>query len=169
MVGWETHFFFMHSEKELEEIAFSVLEETEYKIIELVVRGEKRTKVLELYVDRREGVNIDELAGLSRKLEELIESGPFAGELSKIVISSPGAERPFRYIWQLDKHIGRNLEVVLNDDTKTEGRILEVDDEAGTIRLAVVQEGKKKTDPVEVDLKFENMKEAKVKISFSKK
>ena len=59
----------MHSEKALEEIAFSVLEETDYKIIDLVVRGEKRTKVLELYVDRREGVNIDELAGLSRILE----------------------------------------------------------------------------------------------------
>lgn len=39
--GLETHFFFMHSEKALEEIAFSILEETDYKIIELVVRGEK--------------------------------------------------------------------------------------------------------------------------------
>ena len=159
----------MHSEKALEEIAFSVLEETEYKIIELVVRGEKRTKVLELYVDRLEGVNIDELASLSRRLEEKIEETLFAGEMSKIVISSPGAERAFKYIWQLDKHVGRILEIVLNDETKTEGRLLEVDDDSGTVKIAVAPEGKKKADPVEIELKFDNIKEAKVKISFSKK
>lgn len=159
----------MHSEKALEEIAFSVLEETDYKIIDLVVRGEKRTKVLELYVDRREGVNIDELAGLSRILEEKIEETPFAGELSKIVISSPGVERAFKYVWQLDKHIGRTMEILLNDDTMMVGRLLEVDDDTGTVKIVLAPDGKKKADPVEIELKFENIKEAKVKISFSKK
>lgn len=69
----------------------------------------------------------------------------------------------------MDKHVGRTLEIVLNDETKTEGRLLEVDDDSGTVKIAVAPEGKKKADPVEIELKFENIKEAKVKISFSKK
>ncbi len=169
MVGWETHFFFMQSENELEEIARSVIDETDYEIIDLIVRGEKRTKVLELYVDRRESVNIDELAGISRRLEEKIESGPLAGEMSKIVLSSPGAERSFKFIWQLQKHIGRNLEIVMKDGSKVEGRLLEVEEESGRIKLEVAVAGKKKSDPVELDLNFGDINESRVKLSFSKK
>ncbi len=169
MVGWETHFFFMQSENAIEEIVRSVIEETDYKIIDLIIRGEKRTKVLELFVDRRENVNIDELAGISRRLEEKIESGPFAGEMSRIVLSSPGAERSFKFIWQLQKHIGRNLEILMNDETKVEGRLLEADEELGRLKLEVALAGKKKSEPVEIDLNFGDISESRVKLSFSKK
>ena len=85
------------------------------------------------------------------------------------MISSPGAERAFKYVWQLDKHIGRTLEILFNDDTMMVGRLLEVDDDTGTVKIQLAPDGKKKADPVEIELKFENIKEAKVKISFSKK
>ena len=169
LVGCETHFFFMQSEKEFEEIVRSVIEETDYKVIDLVIRGEKRTKVLELYVDRRDSVNIDELASISRRLEEKLESSPLSGEMSKIVLSSPGAERSFRFIWQLQKHIGRNLDVILNDGSGIEGTLLDTNEESGNIKLKVAASGKKKSEPVELDLNFGDIRESRVKISFSKK
>lgn len=153
----------------MEEIIRSVIEATDYRIIELVIRGEKRTKVLEVFVDRKEGVNIDELAEISRELERRIEESHFAGELLKIIVSSPGIERPFRYIWQLDKHIGRTLWVRLNDGRELEGKLEIVSDEDGELCILIVPEGKKKSEPVETLIRFDDMKEAKIKISFSKK
>ena len=153
----------------MEEIIRSVIEATDYRIIELVIRGEKRTKVLEIFVDRKEGVNIDELAEISRELERKIEESNYAGELSKIIVSSPGIDRPFRYIWQLDKHVGRTLWVRLNDGREIEGKLERVSDEDGELCILVVPEGKKKSEPVETLIRFADMKEAKIKISFSKK
>lgn len=153
----------------MEEIIRSVIEATDYRIIELVIRGEKRTKVLEVFVDRKEGVNIDELAEISRELERRIEESHFAGELSKIIVSSPGIDRPFRYIWQLDKHVGRTLWVRLNDGSEIEGKLERVSDEDGELCILVAPEGRKKSDPVETLIRFDEMKEAKIKISFSKK
>ncbi|MBX7043488.1 MAG: ribosome maturation factor [Ignavibacteria bacterium] len=153
----------------MEEIIKSVIEATDYRIIELVIRGEKRTKVLEVFVDRKEGVNIDELAEISRELERRIEESHYAGELLKIIVSSPGIDRPFRYIWQLDKHVGRTLWLRLNDGSELEGKLNAVSDEAGELMILVAPDGKKKSDPVEALIKFKDVKEAKVKISFSKK
>ena len=153
----------------MQEIIKSVIEATDYRIIELVIRGEKRTKVLEVFVDRKEGVNIDELAEISRELERRIEESHYAGELLKIIVSSPGIDRPFRYIWQLDKHVGRTLWLRLNDGSELEGKLNAVSDEAGELMILVAPDGKKKSDPVEALIKFKDVKEAKVKISFSKK
>lgn len=153
---------------QLEELIRSVLDASEYRIIELVLRGEKRTKVLEVFVDRKEGVNIDELASLSRDIEEKIEQSTFAGELSKIILSSPGAERPFKFIWQLTKHIGRMLEIQLKDGRKIEGKLLAADDVAGEILVSIAPE-KKKAEAVEAAFRFEDIESAKVRISFSKK
>jgi ribosome maturation factor RimP len=158
----------MYPETAMEEIIESVIGESDYKIIDLVIRGEKRTKVLEIFVDRKEAINLDELAELSRRLEDRLELSPFAGEISKIVISSPGADRSIKHIWQLFKHIGRILEIKMNDETGIEGKLTNVNEDSGEITLSIFASGKKKTDPVVNVLKFEDIKEAKVKISFSK-
>lgn len=169
MVGCETHFFFMLPEKELEEKINIVVRKSGYEVIEYLVRGEKRTKVLEIFVDREEGVNIDDLAGMSREIDEMLEEGAYLDEFSRIVVSSPGIDRPFRYLWQLHKHIGRTLEGILKDGAAFEGKIAEIFDAPGEIVLETFQGGKKKGDPVPVTVKFSDIKEARIKISFTKK
>lgn len=168
LVGWETHFFFMQSESRIEDISRAVIAEGGYELIEMIMRGEKRTRVLELFVDRKAFVNIDDLAEMSRRLEERIGTELPETDLSRIVMSSPGTERPFRHVWQLDKHIGRTLSAEMNDGTHHEGIIENVDDETGVITLLVPGE-KKKSGPVEVFLNFRDIRESRIKISFSKK
>ena len=168
MVGCETHFFFMLPERELEEKIAGIAGKTGYRIIELLVRGEKRTKVLEVFVDREDGVNVDELAGISRDIEEELENSAFSSEFSKIVVSSPGIDRPFRYLWQLQKHKGRTLEGSFQDGTKFEGKIADIDADSGEVVLLVPQPGKKKSEPVEMRISFGNIRDARIKISFSK-
>lgn len=170
MVGCETHFFFAKMENELKSIIEEYFSSSEYKIIELVFRGEKGTKVAEVYVDKEDGININELAAINRELNDLVDTKLIVKDLSKLVVSSPGAERSFRYLWQLKKHTGRILEIELHSGEKTEGRLISVEDSgSGLILLEIIikEKGKKNT-PETRAINFSDIKESRVKISFSK-
>ncbi|MBL0106785.1 MAG: hypothetical protein IPP52_05735 [Ignavibacteria bacterium] len=45
-------------ENELKSIIEEYFSSSDYRIIELVLRGEKGTKVAEVYVDKEDGINI---------------------------------------------------------------------------------------------------------------
>jgi len=155
-------------ENQLNSIINGFFGDTGYGIIEMVERGEKGTKVLEIYVDSEEGIKLDDLAELNRKLNKLIDEKIPVNDLSKLMISSPGAERPFKYLWQLKKHTGRKIEIELNSGEKTEGKLLEADRESNGMILIEIS-GNKKAGTGEIRaINFGDIKESKVKISFSK-
>lgn len=170
MVGCETHFFFAKMENELKTIIEEYFDSSDYRIIELVFRGEKGTKVAEIYVDREEGININELAAINRELNELVDNKLIIKDLSKLVVSSPGAERSFRFLWQLKKHAGRILEIELNSGERIEGKLESVEDTGnGMLILEIIkkEKGKKITSESRA-VNFSDIKESRVKISFSK-
>lgn len=171
MVGFETHFFFMEIESELKEILDGYFLNSGYKVIETVLRGEKGTKVLEIFVDTKNAVEIDALARINKDLIELVDKNIILNDLSKLVVSSPGAERPVKFFWQLNKHTGRTLEIELNNGDKIEGRLNRASDEGDEhIFLEVTSREKgKKVNTETRELNFKDIKEIKIKISFSKK
>lgn len=171
MVGCETHFFFMEIENELKEILVGYFAESDYKVIESVLRGEKGTKVLEIYVDTKNAVEIDELSRINKDLNELVDKNILLNDLSKLVVSSPGAERPLKFFWQLYKHTGRTVEIILISGDKIEGKLNRVSDMGDEIiSLEVMQREKgKKVNMELMELYFKDIKEIKIKISFSKK
>ncbi len=171
MVGCETHFFFMETERELQNLVNEYFENSGYKVIETVIRGEKGTKVLEIFVDNREGINIDDITKINKDLNELIDSKLIVNDVSNLVVSSPGAEKPVRFLWQLHKHTGRDLDILLINGERIEGRlsgISEEDDGRIELEIPVKEKGKKNTFVSRV-IDFKDIKEARVKISFSKK
>lgn len=172
MVGYETHFFFMEMETDLKELLEGYFEQSEYKIVETIYRGEKRTKVLEIFVDNRDGVRIDELARINKDLNELVDRKFAVNEISNIIISSPGADRPLKYIWQLYKHLGRKLAIQLNSAETIEGVLKEVVEDrndSGKILIEIQKrEGKKNTGIELREINFSEIKELKIKISFLK-
>jgi len=169
-VGCETHFFFAEMENQLNKLIFGFLGEKGYGIIDMIERGERGTKVVEIFVDNEEGLMLDELAKLNRDLNRMIDDNFPVNDISKLVISSPGAERPFKYIWQLKKHLGRILEIEFENGEKTEGKLLEADEESnGILMIEVVNKNSPKISTGEIRaVNFGDIKEVKVKISFSK-
>lgn len=169
MVGLKTHFFFVKMENQLKSIIERYFESSDYKLIDLVFRGEKGTKVVEIFADSAEGVNIDELSKINRDLNELADTELIIKDLSKIVVSSPGAERPFKYLWQLRKHLGRNLEIEMNDGEKISGKLTETEEEKNLIFMEIqkTEKGKKNISEIRA-INFSDIKESRVKISFSK-
>lgn len=157
-------------ENQLNKLIFGFLGEKGYGIIDMIERGERGTKVVEIFVDNEEGLMLDELAKLNRDLNRMIDDNFPVNDISKLVISSPGAERPFKYIWQLKKHLGRILEIEFENGEKTEGKLLEADEESnGILMIEVVNKNSPKISTGEIRaVNFGDIKEAKVKISFSK-
>ncbi len=170
MVGCETHFFFIEMEKDLEALIEEYFRDSDYGIIEFILRGDGGTKVAEVFVDNENGINIDGLAKINRDLNELVDNNLVIKDISKLVVSSPGAERPFKYLWQLKKHIGRVLEIELSNGEKLEGKLTEINGNGNeSITIDIIKKEKSKQIVTETRIiNFKDIKESKVKISFSK-
>lgn len=98
---------------------------------------------LQLIIDKPEGVTIDDLAKLSRKLGKDLGLAETLGiEELRVDISSPGVTADLTQKWQYERHKGRKLKVLLNSDGPDEMQavegILESTDNSG---LSVVAGG----------------------------
>ena len=83
-----------------------------------------------VFLDADNGVTIDTCIRINRALYKQIEenalfpNGDFALE-----VSSPGVEEPLKLHRQYRKNIGRTVEVLLNDETKKQGKLTEVNND----------------------------------------
>lgn len=157
-------------EKDLEALIEEYFRDSDYGIIEFILRGDGGTKVAEIFVDNENGINIDRLAKINRDLNQLVDTNLVIKDISKLVVSSPGAERPFRFLWQLRKHIGRILEIELSNGEKLEGKLTEISSDGNeniTVEVIKKEKGKQIVSETRI-INFKDIKESKVKISFSK-
>jgi len=143
-----------------------VLKDSQYLLIDVEIRGEKKNKFVEIFVDSRDKLDLNNLTDLNRKIWDKIEEAGLNENFSKITVSSPGTDRSFRYIEQLLKHAGREIDIILNDGTKISGTLNNILENEGKIYLKL--KGRKK-ELAESEIKiidFKNIKESKIKIKF---
>ena len=125
----------------------------------------KPTNNIKIYLDADSGLGIEKCIKINRALYKQIEElalypdGDFSLE-----VSSPGVDEPLKLIRQYKKNIGRNVEVLLNEGTKKEGKLISVSDEGLTIEYT---EGKgKKVVVHQPEIPFTTIKQTKVLIKF---
>jgi ribosome maturation factor RimP len=80
-------------------------------------------------------------------------------------VSSPGLDQPIKLIRQLPKHIGRKIKIQLNDSEIPEftGTLIGLEDD-----VLELQFKEKKKEPETKKVKFENINESKIIVSFNK-
>lgn len=139
--------------------------DSDFKVIELLKKGEKDNKILEIYVDRTENFSIDEIASLNRGINDEFEENYKENDIAKISVSSPGADKPYKYFWQMIKHKGRPMEVTLADGTLETGKLIELNPENETFELEVRDE-KKKSVLHNKQFTFKEISEIKAKLLF---
>ena len=77
-------------------------------------------------------------------------------------VSSPGLDEPLKLLRQYIKNIGREVEVITNDEVKKEGRLTAVTEEKINIEYT---EGKgKKALLIKDEIYFTNIKQTKIQI-----
>lgn len=83
-----------------------------YLLIDSVFRGDNHLRIIEIYIDNDKGITADDCSIVSRALNELIAAEDLIGTNYRLDVSSPGIERPLKYLVQYGKHLNRQFEVV---------------------------------------------------------
>jgi len=132
------------NKKEILEKTKEMTEDLGYLFIDMDFRGDSRNRILEIYIDKEAGVTVDDCKNVSRAVGDMIEEDGLIVSRYRLDVSSPGIDRPLKFIQQFKRNIGRSFELKLLEDessSKLEGKLLEVADD---------------------DLKFQIKKEIKV-------
>ncbi len=101
---------------EIEEI----VSKNNFLLIEIVERGNPNNPVFEFYIDGAESVSTEDCAKVSREIGTLIDAEDSVSKKYRLDVSSPGTDRPLKYIEQYPKNIGRKFDVKfrINEDVK---------------------------------------------------
>jgi ribosome maturation factor RimP len=141
-------------------ISNEIAEKLNFFVIDINFRGDNRKKIIEVFVDSKKNIDADNLAEISREINSIIEEQDIIQQAYRLDVSTPGVDRPLKFLKQFPKHINRNFEVTYKtgDESRTiTGKLLSVEREELTFLF----------DKKEILIQFKNITTAKVIISFS--
>jgi ribosome maturation factor RimP len=161
-------FFFYTMEKETQ---IKALEEKVNNLLEghpahfLVEIRIKPTNNVKIFIDSDEGIPLSELINYNRKLYRELEETNFYpdGDFS-LEVSSPGLDEPLKLKRQYKKNLGRFVEVMMEDGSKIEGKLMEAGEEEIVVETETGK-GKKKEIKHE-SIQFNNIKNTKIQVKF---
>ena len=136
----------------------TAIEQLGYFFIDIEFRGDERNRILEIYIDNEEGIVTPDCVDVSRACGNLIEDENLIESKYRLDISSPGIDRPLKYLKQYKKNIGRTFELEFEDQIaeKFEGKLIAINEDILKFEI------NKKTEEVN----FNNIKSAKVVVRF---
>ena len=154
----------MNSENLIETVQKLLLPQLEEDIFLIEIKV-KPINNIKIYLDADEGLGIERCIKINRGLYKIMEEMGFfpEGDFS-LEVSSPGIGEPLKQHRQYIKNIEREVEVVLADENKITGKLLEVTTENIIVETS---EGKgKKMVMKNEEIPFSNIKQTKVLIKF---
>ncbi len=142
-----------------------------YFLVELTIRPTNNIKV---FIDGDNGASIDALTKVNKALyKHLEESGMYPNGDFSLEVSSPGLEEPLKIHRQYMKNLGREVEVLMKNGIKYEGKLLRaskhdivVEEQKGGGSSNKPRPGKKKAEIIEHNLAIEDIKSTKIQIKF---
>ncbi|MGW7070704.1 ribosome maturation factor RimP [Streptomyces sp. NPDC054855] len=151
----------------LRELLEPLVSSKELDLEEIEVASVGRKRVLRVVVDSDDGVDLDQIAEISRELSEKLDESDAMGDGEyTLEVGSPGAERPLTEHRHYLRAVGRLVKFQL-----TEGgddliaRILDVDDDGMDLEVPGVK-GRK---PTARRLTFDEIAKARVEVEFNRK
>lgn len=149
----------MINKERIEKLVENAIKElaTEVYVADILVKSDNRIYV---FLDSDTYVHIEDCIIISKHVESQIDRESEDFELN---VSSYGATQPLKFPRQYIKNIGRNLEVLKQDDTELMGEITAANENRVVI---LVTPKKKKEAPISMELSYNEIKEAKIMISF---
>lgn len=86
--------------------------ESQAVLVDVVMRGHYRKPVLEVYLDAPGPVTTTMCTDVSRRISGELDGKNLIAEEYRLEVSSPGLDRPLRFLWQYKKHIGRPFRIM---------------------------------------------------------
>jgi len=143
------------------------LQGTAMFLVEVKVKASNK---IHIFMDNEsEGLAISACVEMSRYIESKLDRETEDFELE---VSSPGMDQPFRVFEQYIKGIGRQVSVILKDNTKHVGKLIAADETGVTLektRTERTEASKKKKELIteHLQLRFQEIKETRKIVSFN--
>lgn len=125
----------------------------------------KPTNNIKIFLDADSGLGIEKCIRINRALyKQMEEMGMYPEGDFSLEVSSPGIGEPLKKHRQYLKNIGRDIEVVSNEDVTITGQLLGATEDAISVEIT---EGKGKKLVINtVEIPFSTIKQTKVLIKF---
>lgn len=134
-----------------------------YEIEDVAVDPGLRPPRITVIADGDDALDLDAIAGLSRRSSELLDALPGVADDYVLEVTSPGVERPLISEKHFRRARGRRVEVRLADGSQLVGRVGELAD--GTLSLVV--RGRKPGDLAVRPVALGDIAKAVVQVEFS--
>lgn len=151
---------------EIENLVEPLLEKDQFLVNIIHKSGSGSGKLLVL-VDSDTGLTIHDCARISRKLSIELENRDYFDSNYLLEVSSPGIDQPLQLIRQYLKNIGKKLRIHMLDGQEIEGKLTDVQKDFIRIEKGTLS-GKQKINKETLTVSFENIRLAKVLVSFNK-
>lgn len=142
----------MITKEQISTIVEDELRETDRFLADVKV---KPNNTIEVYIDSDTAVTVDDCATLSRAIEDKLDRDVEDYELS---VCSYGLTNPLVMDRQLNKYVGKDVEVKMADKTKMVGTLLSFDSTSLSIAVAPKKSSKKKLSVAEGNVSLERSK-----------
>ena len=148
---------------EVSSVAEPLLDSWGMEMVDAEFLSEKGRWVLRVFIDREGGVTLDDCAGVSRELGDLIEAKNIIDYPYVLEVSSPGLNRPLKkerdFIRSIDKMVKVTMSQAINNTRNFTGRLADVRE--GIIRLSL-------DDTNVIELPLEGIERARLKYEYNK-
>jgi ribosome maturation factor RimP len=148
-------------EKNMRALIREIVDRNNFFLIDIEVKGPPDKKLFEIYIDGEKNITADDCAKLSGEINSSIQADISFDETDyRLNVSSPGVDRPLKYLKQYPKNLGRNFEVSFKDGEeikKITGKLINIENENLIFRF----------NDSEVAINFNHILKAKVLISFN--
>lgn len=128
-----------------------------------------KNSLIEIFLDSDESVNFLKCQKLSRWLEAIFDENKAFGESYTLEVSSAGVCSPLKMLRQYPKNVGRIIDIKYGDGKSCKGLLKKVEGNILSVEYETkVKEGKKNKKVIVIDeIKFEDIIESRIKISFN--
>ncbi len=120
---------------------------------------------ISVLLDGDNGIGIKDCAEVSRHVGFHLEEENLINNAYNLEVGSPGLDKPLTSDRQIQKNIGRLLEIKLKDGKQIEGTLLNADEQQIVLKELVKEKGKKAKE-VEKSIPKNEIAEIKVGVSF---
>jgi len=99
------------TEQNILNAAQEISEKNNLFLLEVLFRGTERNRVIEIFIDGEDDLSADDCARINREINQVIEKNELLNSAYRLDVSTPGVDRPLKYLKQYKKHINRKFEV----------------------------------------------------------
>jgi len=148
---------------EVSSVAEPLLDSCGMEMVDTEFLSERGRWILRVFIDREGGVTLNDCAGVSRELGDLIEAKNIIDYPYVLEVSSPGLNRPLKKERDFIRSIGKMIKVTMsqpiNNRRNFTGRLVDVGE--GIIHLSL-------DDTNVVELPLKGLEKARLKYEFNK-